>query len=51
MEVETQLIIAQNLGYLGADHAQTLLNKTAEVGKILNGLVASIRPGGLDSEN
>jgi len=44
VEVETQLLIAQNLGYLGADHAQTLLNKAAEAGKILNGLVASIRP-------
>ncbi len=44
VEVETQLLIAQNLGYLGTDHAQTLLNKAAEVGKILNGLVASIRP-------
>ena len=44
VEVETQLLIAQNLGYLGTDHAQTLLNKVAEVGKILNGLVASMRP-------
>jgi four helix bundle protein len=44
VEVETQLIISQNLGYFDSDRGQQLLDKAAEVGKILNGLVAAIRP-------
>jgi four helix bundle protein len=44
VEVETQLIIAQNLGYFSPEQGQQLLDRAAEVGKILNGLIASIRP-------
>ena len=44
VEVETQLIISQNLGYVDAERGQQLLDKAAEVGKILSGLVAAIRP-------
>jgi len=46
MEVETQLQIAKNLGYAQeADIAQTL-GMCSEVGKILNGLLASVaNPG------
>jgi four helix bundle protein len=44
VEAETQLMIAQNLGYVTPEHGEHMLNKTAEVGKILNGLSASIRP-------
>jgi four helix bundle protein len=44
VEAETQLIIAQNLGYITTEHGQQMLNKASEVGKILNGLSASIRP-------
>jgi four helix bundle protein len=44
VEVETQLLIAQNLNYFTAEQGQQLLNKAADVGKILNGLIASIRP-------
>jgi four helix bundle protein len=44
VEVETQLMIAQNLGYIVPEEAQQVLDKAAEVGKILNGLIASIRP-------
>lgn len=44
VEVETQLMIAQNLGYITAEHGKQLLDKAAEVGRILNGLIASIRP-------
>jgi four helix bundle protein len=44
VEVETQLLIAQNLNYFSAEQGQQLLNKAADVGKILNGLIASIRP-------
>jgi len=42
MEVETQLQIAQNLGYLESAKTNALLKACAEVGRILNGLLASI---------
>ena len=42
MEVETQLKIAGNLGYLQQVPSQELLKSTGEVGKILNGLIASL---------
>jgi four helix bundle protein len=42
MEVETQFQIAQNLGYLQAEQTTELLTICAEVGRILNGLLASI---------
>jgi len=38
MEVETQLQIAQNLGYLESERTDALLKACAEVGRILNGL-------------
>ena len=42
MGVETQLKIAENLGYLQQVPSQKVLKSTAEVGKILNGLIASL---------
>jgi len=42
MEVETQLQIAQNLGYLKTEQLKELLSGCAEVGRVLNGLLASI---------
>jgi len=42
MEVETQLQIAENLGYLQKEHTNTVLAACAEVGRILNGLLASV---------
>ena len=42
MEVETQLQIAQNLGYLESEGTDALLKACAEAGRILNGLLASI---------
>ena len=42
MEVETQLQIAENLGYLEKDPKRTLMEACAEVGRILNGLLASV---------
>jgi four helix bundle protein len=44
VEVETQLLIAQNLGYFTPEHGKQLLDRAAELGRILNGLIASIRP-------
>jgi len=42
MEVETQLLIAENLAYLQKESANKLLDGCAEVGRILNRLLASV---------
>ncbi len=42
VEVETQLLIARNLGYLHEDKGRQLLMLSAELGRIINGLVSSI---------
>jgi four helix bundle protein len=39
-ELETQMIIAQNLGYM-PDHVDSL-DRLAEVGRLLNGLISSM---------
>jgi four helix bundle protein len=44
VEVETQLLIAQKLDYFTPEHGNSLLEKSAELGKILNGLIGAIRP-------
>ena len=43
VEIETQLTIAQNLDYLSPDLAQPVLDKAAELGRVLNGLITSIK--------
>jgi len=43
MEVETQILIARDLGYMNQNQTETLLNAAAEVGRILNGLLASLK--------
>ncbi len=43
VEIETQLIIAQNLGYVPRAQEQALLEEASELGRILNGLIASIK--------
>ncbi|MGA7398773.1 MAG: four helix bundle protein [Candidatus Sulfotelmatobacter sp.] len=43
VEIETQIMIAGNLGYLSLQQGKALLDKTAEVGRMLNGLIASTR--------
>ena len=42
MEVETQLQIAENLGYVKQENTNRLFGACAEVGRILNGLLASV---------
>jgi|SRR5580704_3979635 four helix bundle protein len=42
MEVETRILIARDLGYLDQNQSDSLLSATAEVGRILNGLLASL---------
>jgi four helix bundle protein len=41
LEIETQIMIAQDLAYLSSDQAERLLLKAAELGRILNGLIRS----------
>ena len=42
MEVETQVLLARELGYLERDGSESLLGAAAEVGRILNGLLNSL---------
>src|SRR5690348_4077397 len=43
VEVETQLMIAKSLGYFPSRQAEGLLAQAAELGRVLNGLIASTR--------
>lgn len=42
MELETQLQVAENLGYLSHEETGSILQPCAEVGRVLNGLLASV---------
>lgn len=42
-EVETQIIIAQNLGYLPAAEAEPVMGSIAEIGRLLHGLLTSLK--------
>jgi len=42
MEVETHLQIAARLDYLDSSSLQPLLDRTAEIGRMLNGLIQSL---------
>ena len=41
-ELETQLIISCNLGFLSRDVQENYLNKTAEIARMLNGLIHTL---------
>ena len=45
-ELETHLQIAQRLNYLDMNHLKQMLGKTAEVGRMLNGLRKSLEKKG-----
>lgn len=42
MEIETQIIVAERLEYLDKEKSAQLLERTSEVGKVLNGLLRSL---------
>jgi len=42
VEVETQILISQRLGYLEPSQSANLLERTTEIAKILNGLLGSL---------
>ena len=43
VEIETQILIAQRRYYISAADAERVLDRCAELGRILNGLIASIK--------
>jgi four helix bundle protein len=43
VEIETQLLIARDLKYLQPSNAEDLLATADELGRVLNGLIASIK--------
>ncbi len=43
LEAETQIQIAHNLGFLTNEDLDRLLGQSAEVGRLLNGLITSLR--------
>ena len=44
-ELETQIMIVRKLNYLSETEAVSLLEQAAEVGRILNGLLAALKAG------
>ena len=44
-EVETQLMIAKNVGYMDEAHYNELISKLSSIERQLNGLISSIRRG------
>jgi four helix bundle protein len=43
-EVETQLVIGRELGYLDDEPLERMMRQSNEVGRLLNGLMRSLRP-------
>jgi four helix bundle protein len=41
-EVETQILLAEDLKYIDAEQARNVLDKASEVARIVNGLIASL---------
>jgi four helix bundle protein len=42
-ELETQILIASKLGYVSAEERDTLLEESGALGRILNGLIGSLK--------
>lgn len=43
-ELETQVLLAERVGYLADANAKTLMEQTRTVGRLLNGLIRSVAP-------
>ena len=43
LEVETQIFIARNLGYLNQSQGKALFERISEIGRLLNGLINSLK--------
>ncbi len=44
IEMETQLVIAENLGFLSPKMAAGLMDRSGEVSRLLHGLIKSLQP-------
>lgn len=44
LELETQVLVAKDLRYISQPEVHALMRSTAEVGRMLNALILSIRP-------
>jgi len=44
VEMETQIVIAGNLGFLNPNTVAELIDRSAEVSRLLHGLVRSLQP-------
>lgn len=42
LELETQITIAANLGFVDSEYADEFLDQTSELGRIINGLIGSL---------
>jgi four helix bundle protein len=42
-EVETQIVISRNLGYISVTEQESILNSLNELGRVLNGLITSLQ--------
>ena len=42
MELETQILIGERLGYIDSERSSRLLEHSAEVGRLMNGLMRSL---------
>ena len=43
LETETQILLSERLGFLDHKSAEVLLTQASEVGRVLNGLLASLK--------
>lgn len=43
MEIETQILLSEDFGYVEKTQSQKLLQRTAELARILHGLLRSLR--------
>lgn len=43
-EIETQLLVAVDLGYISSEIVQPLLGSAAEIGRMISGLIRSLKP-------
>ncbi|MGD1023316.1 MAG: four helix bundle protein [Candidatus Sulfotelmatobacter sp.] len=47
LEMETQIVIADNLGYISRDTVDRLAASSGEVSRLLHGLMQSLQPRGV----
>ena len=43
-ELQTQILLAERFGYIGADISGTLMEQSWTVGRLINGLIRSVAP-------